>query len=135
MRSSSIYKGIVLGLCVVGALLVAPAALAQQSIKQPVQVSGETLQAWLSKGFAYAGLNHTLGCVFIVIGKDRPTQFYSCQDGNSDTVKGTRRVEGDTICSTWPYRNERCSAWFQVGENRYELRNNGVRTHTIYILE
>lgn len=139
MLRSSIHKVIVLGLCVVGASFVAPAAWGQQSTKEPVQVSGADLQAWLSKGFVYAG-EHVNGCVFIILGEEasRRTNFYSCPDGNSDTVKGTQRVDGNMTCSKWPFdREEQCREWYRIGENKYEQRNKGSRTAvvTLYIVK
>lgn len=136
MIDSLIQKVIVLGLCILGLSFAAPAAWGQQSNKEPIQLTGATLQALLSKSFVFAGTNDGNGCVFIVVGEaNRRTQFYRCPDGRSNTVQGTQRVEGNMACSTWPYREERCNEWFQVGENKYEIRNKGVRTHTVYILQ
>lgn len=139
MSLSSIHKAAVLGLCVMGASLLAPAAWAQQSTKEPVQVSGADLQAWLSKSFVIAGENHANGCVFMILGEaSQRTQFYSCPTGNSDTVKGTSRVDGNMFCSKWPYAaGEQCREWYQVGENKYEQRDKGSRTKsvTFYIVK
>lgn len=139
MNISSKYKVTVLGFCVAGASLVAPAAWGQQSTKEPVQVTGAELQAWLSKGFVIAGENHANGCVFIVLGEaSQRTQFYSCPTGNTDTVKGTSRVDGNMLCSKWPYAaEEQCREWYRIGENKYEQRDKGSRTKliTLYVVK
>jgi len=139
MRRSSIHKAIVLGLCTAGALLVSPAAWAQQGDKDAVQVPPGKLQEWVSRGFSYAGVSHQYGCTFLNTGpaSDR-RQFSYCANGDSNTYKGSQRVEGDMICSKWPWSvGEQCVVWFQIGENKYQQRSKGHRTPsaTVYVLD
>lgn len=127
------------GTMFIAGALVATAAWAQQGTKEPVQVSGAELQAWLSNGFVYAAEDHTNGSVFFVVGEanDRAL-FYSHPSMGMNTVKGTQRVVGDTLCATWPgiRSEERCREWYRVGENKYEQREKGTGTKasTLYIV-
>jgi len=120
--------------------LAATAAWAQQSPKEPVQVSGADLQAWLSNGFVYAAEEHTNGSVFFVVGKasERRLYFYH-PSGDTHGVNGTQRVVGDTLCGKWLFgtgEEEKCREWYRVGENKYEAREKGSRTKaaTLYII-
>ena len=119
--------------------LAATGAWAQETAKEQVRVSGADLQAWLSNGFVYAAEDHTNGSVFVVVGaaNDR-TLFYSHPTGGMNTVKGTQRVVGDTLCAKWPdiRSEERCREWYRVGENKYEQREkgSGTRLSTLYIV-
>lgn len=120
--------------------LAATGAWAQQSTKEPVQVSGADLRAWLSNGFVYAAEDHTNGSVFIVVGaaNDRTLFYTHPTSGMNGPVRGTQRVVGDTLCATWPgiRAEERCREWYRVGENKYEQREKGSRTKssTLYIV-
>lgn len=138
MTVSSIHKAIVLGLCVLGASLAAPAAWAQQSTKEPDQVSGADLQAWLSNGFVFAGEDHTNGSVFMVVGEaSERTNFYSHPTTGIGTVKGTQRVDGNMFCTKWSFMaKEVCREWYRIGENKYEGRDKGSKTKsiTLYIV-
>jgi len=139
MRRSSIHKAIVLGSCAIGAALVAPAIWTQQSDKEAVQVSPGKLQEWVARGFSYAGVSHQYGCTFLNTGpaSDR-RQFSYCANGDSNTYKGSQRVEGDMICSKWPWSSvEQCVKWFQIGENKYQQRLQGHRSAsaTIYVVD
>ena len=138
MTVSSICKVIVLGLCVAGASLVAPAVWAQQSTKEPVQVSGAELQAWLSNGFVFAGEDHTNGSVFMVVGEaSQRTLLFSHPRDGTQIVKGTQRVDGNVLCTKWAFAaRETCREWYRIGENKYEGRDKGSRTKstTLYIV-
>jgi len=139
MRRSSIQRAMVLGLCVIGVSLITATAWTQQGEKNAGQVSSGKLKEWVSRGFAYAGVSHEWGCVFINAGpaSDR-RQFSYCANGDSNTYKGSQRVEGDMICSKWPWaQGEGCVEWFQVGENKYQQRKKGHRTAsaTVYVLD
>ena len=109
--------------------LAATAAWAQQSTKEPVQVSGAELQAWLSNGFVYAAEDHTNGSVFFVVGEanDRAL-FYSHPSMGMNTVKGAQRVVGDTLCAKWPgiRSEERC----RDGIDRRQQSNTGQEDGT-----
>jgi hypothetical protein len=136
MKFSSILKVAALGLCVVGSSLIGPTSWGQQSPKGLVKVSGADLQAWLSKNFVIAGENLANGCVYMIVGEaSRRTQFYSCPDGKYETVEGTQRVVGDTLCTTWSYAEERCREFYKIGENRYEQWTKGAHTATVYIVK
>ena len=126
----------------VAGALAAPAAWAQPSAQEPVQVSGADLQAWLSNGFVYAAEDHMIGgSVFFVMGaaNDRRLFYYINEYSPTSSFKGTQRVVGDTLCATWPFnaRGEQCREWYRVGENKYEQREKGSRTKssTLYIVK
>jgi hypothetical protein len=133
--SSSTFASIL----VTGAL-AATGAWAQQSTKEPVQVTGAELQAWLSNGFVYAAEDHTNGSVFFVVGEasDRRLFYYINEYSPTSAFKGTQRVVGDTLCARWPgiRQEERCREWYRVGENKYETREKGSPTKaaTLYIV-
>jgi hypothetical protein len=136
MKISSILTVVVLGLCVVGSSFMGPASWGQQSPKGLVKVSGADLQAWLSKKSVIAGENLANGCVYMIVGEaSRRIQFYSCPDGKYETVEGTQRVVGDTLCTTWSYAEERCREFYKMGENKYEQWTKGEHTATVYILK
>jgi hypothetical protein len=120
--------------------LAATAAWAQQSTREPAQVSGAELQAWLSNGFVYAAEDHSIGSVFFVMGpaNDRRLFYYINEHSATSAFKGTQRVVGDTLCATWPgiRSEERCREWYRVGENKYEQREKGtgIKAATLYIV-
>jgi hypothetical protein len=112
--------------------MAATAAWAQQSPKEPVQVSGADLQAWLSNGFVYAAEEHTNGSVFFVVGgASERTMYFFQPGGHTRGVKGTQRVVGDSLCGKWLFgtgEEEKCPEWYRVGENKYEAREKGSHT-------
>ena len=131
--------------CTIASILVtgalaATAAWAQQSTKEPVQVSGADLQRWLSNGFVYAAEDPAIGSVFLVMGpaNDRRLFYYINEASPTSAFKGTQRVVGDTLCASWPgiRSEERCREWYRVGENKYEQREkgSGTRGATLYIV-
>jgi hypothetical protein len=128
------------GAFLAGALVfIGACAHAQTTTSSAVRVSGPHLQLWLDQKFTSAGVNHTSGCFFMTTGAaNARVQFLSCPDGWSDTLKGSARVVGDTLCYTFPYPDqplaERCREWYWVGDNKVEMRANGVAFSTGYIL-
>ncbi|MDP1901461.1 MAG: hypothetical protein Q8K96_13555 [Rubrivivax sp.] len=123
-----------------GALVfIGGCANAQTTTSSAVRVSGPHLQLWLDHNFTSASLSHTNGCFFMTTGAaNARTQFLSCPDGWSDTLKGSSRVVGDTLCYTFPYPDrplaEQCREWYWVGDHKVEMRANGVVFSTGYIL-
>jgi hypothetical protein len=130
LRSAS--KRLVLGSVL--AALFPPVAHSQQGAK----LSGGQLREMLANETPWAGVNHASGCVFLVTGPaDRRTQFYSCPNEDSDTVRGSQVVEGDMMCVMWQLRPKRCAEWYHVGGNKFEQKAKGspAATHTIYTLK
>jgi len=105
------------------AVLVTMAVEGQEKQK----VSGVELQGWFRTGHVVAGINEGNGCAFIVVNQslDVRRQYYDCPLGGfgAATAKGTARIDGDRLCSTWDYSvGEICAEVYRIGENRYETR-------------
>jgi hypothetical protein len=105
MTRSCIGKMVVLGLCVVVALFMTSAVLAQESKKDKVKLMGAELQQRASKYFVVAGFNEQNGCSFMIVNSGDGTtrkQYWDCPPpGWSGTSNGIFRVVGDKECSKY----------------------------------
>ena len=133
-RSRSRSLLLVLGMA---ALALTPLAWSHEPGKPPRRVPAAEVLQWVSDDSAVAGFNHRNHCVFLNTGPlTRRIQYYSCPDGASGTIIGSIRIKGDTVCAIFEDLKDSsgCYEWHEIGENKFQMRINGILRHTVYRL-
>lgn len=123
-------------LAIAGLAFATAEAGAQQAPLASDQVSGPTLQLWLDQKVAYAGTLHGPGCYFMNAAKgEQRVIFFTCPDGNTRTLEGTVRVQGNEWCTSFPLQaaNE-CVTWHALPDGRFAQKRDGATSASVYML-
>lgn len=115
------------------------ASLAQPAALAPGQVSGAEIKAWFDADeMAVAGMSLGNSCAWIARGTTPRRQTIYCPNTDPFTVMGEASIVGDQLCSKFSYPDgsklDACQAIVKVGDNKYELRINGVARNVFYRL-
>ena len=119
----SIRKVVVVGLCVVVALLVA----APIQGKDKVKLTGVEIQELLGKlGAITFGINHKTNSVYITEALENGKRNLYWRSLKNPIVWGTdigiTKIVSDKVCSKWSFGPETCFDVYRVGEDKYESR-------------
>jgi hypothetical protein len=126
-----------MGCAVFGLLSVGPA------VGQPtpgVRVTGAELEGWFAADeMAVAGVSTGSGCHWLTKGPlGARTQTVRCPQGAPITVTGVASIQGDRLCSKFTYPDgsqyEACQDIYRVGDNKFEIRVDGVVRNVMYRL-
>lgn len=114
------------------------AALAQQARLAPGQVPGAELQQWVdADGLALAGFDLRGSCQFMAKSNSatRHLSVFCPGDAAPWVVKGEGKVVGNSWCVKFSYPNgtadNHCEEFFKIGDNRYEIRVNGIARNRV----
>ena len=123
---------------VVALLLALPTGAAAQAGAVPV--TGAEIDGWFAADqMAIAGISLANGCHWIARGpKERRHQSVHCANQAPFSVVGEARLDGDRLCSKFSYpdgsRLDACQQIVRVGDNKYEIRVDGVARSVFYRL-
>ena len=104
------------------------------------RVTGAEIDGWFATDqMAVAGIGTATRCHWITKGPSiARSQTVYCPGAEPFTVVGTAKVQGDQLCSVFTYPNgnryEGCQDIYRVGDNKYEVRVNGVVRNVFYRL-
>jgi hypothetical protein len=102
---------------------------AYETRKDKVKLTESELKERESQYGVYAGVNQRRGSVHIVIrpssGKRELYWRSLRKPGLSGAFTGTARIDEDQSCTKWTYGPERCTDFYRIGEDKYEIWIDG----------